>query len=161
MWNRLQHLSWIFVALLFLVSGTGIAHAAQTPAHTSSRAATPGDDFSKFAGTWIAHGAFMIVSSDGRARFEARTYDWCAPNIAQPCDSMRNDQIVYGHHERLALSSTSDSTAYGTVISSNYRPNVHTTVTLTLGPDDTLAYVNNGSLVLLCGPQAPAGTCGA
>lgn len=161
MWNRLRHVSWIFVILLFLASGTGIAHAEQLPAHTSSTAARTDTDFSKFAGTWTAHGAFMIVSPDGHVRFEARTYNWCTANSAQPCDSIENDRITYGYYEQLVLSRVNDGIAYGTVVTSNDRQSPRTAITLALGPANTLIYAGNGTLTFLCGPQAPAGTCGA
>ena len=167
MWNRLQSVFWIFLSFLILGSGTGIAHAAQHPATGPRAWSTPitaisSHDFSKFAGTWIAHGAFMIISADGNVKFEARTYNWCGSNTPQPCDSIKNNQIFYGYHEHLSLANASGSVAYGNMVASTdspARPNA--AITLTLGPDDTLSYVNNASITLLCGPAAPAGTCGA
>jgi hypothetical protein len=167
MWNRLQPVSWIFAMLLLLGTSTGIAHATPVPAYhqsipTSATMTTTGPDYSKFAGLWVAHGAFMLVAPNGNVHFEARTYNWCGPNVPQPCDSIVGNQLRYGYHEQLSLSRTTGTVAYGTVIDSNQQPdNRRTTVTLTLGPEDTLIYNNNGSITLLCGPHAPAGTCGA
>jgi hypothetical protein len=168
MWNRFQPVSWIVAILLLLLSSTGVAHAASVPANHQSTStsttitAASSADFSKFAGQWVAHSAFLIVSPDGSANFGARTYNWCGPDVPQPCDSINGDQLRYGYHARVALSGVSDSVAYGTVTESNQKPaNLHTTVTLTLGPEDTLIYNNNGAIFFLCGPRAPAGTCGA
>ncbi len=164
--NRFQPVSWIVAILLLLLSSTGIAHAApvaanqqHTPTSTITTAAAP--DFGKFAGQWVAHSAFLVVSTDGRVHFGARTFNWCGPHVSQPCDSINGDQLRYGYHARVTLSGSSDSVAYGTVTESNQPDNLHTNVTLTLGPADTLIYSNNGSVFFLCGPSAPAGTCGA
>lgn len=165
--NLLQPVSWIFALFLLLASSTGIAHAAPVStesqsAAVSATAPTSPADFGKFAGLWTAHGAFMIISPNGSVHFGARTYNWCGDNVPQPCDSISNDQLRYGYHEQFQLSHATDSVAYGTVVDSNRRPgHLHTAVTLTLGPADTLIYSNSGSLVFLCGPNAPAGTCGA
>jgi hypothetical protein len=167
MWNRLQHVSWIFALFILLGCGTGVAYAAPNPVsiqhpQSLSAPAVSGGDFSKFAGRWVAHGAFMSISRDGDARFEARTYSWCGPQSAQPCDSLVQDQIRDGYNAQLVLSRTEDAIAYGTVIFSNYpaeQPNA--AITLMLGPNDTLIYTNSGTVTLLCGPAAPAGTCGA
>jgi hypothetical protein len=167
MWNRLQHVSWICALFILLGCGTGVAYAAPLPAsiqHPQSLSASvaSGGDFSKFAGRWVAHGAFMIISRDGEARFGARTYSWCGPQVAQPCDSLVQDQIRDGYNEQLMLSRAEDATAYGMVIFSNDpTEQLNTAITLTLGPNNTLIYTNNGSITLLCGPAAPAGTCGA
>ena len=160
MWNRLQPVFWILSLFILLGCGTGVVHAAQVP---SNRAGNPPDGtFGKFVGTWVAHGAFLLVASDGSVKFEARTYTWCASHGAQPCDSIENNEIFYGYHEQLALASTNDSIAYGTVVASNDPPEkLNTPVTLKLGPDNTLDYINQASITVLCGPAAPAGTCGA
>ena len=160
MWNRLQHVSWIFSLFILLGCGTGVAHAAQT--ESSKATGSPTGTFSKFVGIWVAHGAFLIVANDGSAKFEARTYIWCAPHVPQPCDTIEKNEIFYGYHEQLALSNTNASIAYGTMLASNDAPGKpNTPITLTLGPDNTLYYANQASITVLCGPAAPAGTCGA
>ncbi|HVU66218.1 MAG TPA: hypothetical protein VHD63_03775 [Ktedonobacteraceae bacterium] len=169
MWNRFQPVAWVAAILFLLLSSTGIAHAATVPANhqypsttTTTTTTATAADFSKFAGQWVAHSAFLIISPDGSANFGARTYNWCGPDVPQPCDSLSGNQLRYGYHARIELSNVRDSVAYGTVTESNQQPdNVDTTVTLTLGPADTLIYSNNGSVLFLCGPRAPAGTCGA
>ena len=135
-------------------------HAAQVPSKRADN--TSGGAFGKFVGTWVAHGAFLLVASDGSVKFEARTYTWCASHVAQPCDSIENNEISYGYHEQLALTSANASSAYGTVVASNDSPEkLNAPVTLKLGPDNTLDYINQASMTVLCGPAAPAGTCGA
>ncbi len=173
MWNRLQHVSWVFVFLLLLGTGTGIAHATPRPlisqnnwslptSASSMTSTTFAGDFNKFAGLWVAHSAFMVVARDGNAHFGARTYNWCNTNAPPPCDSIVGDQLRYGYHEQLLLSRMSDAVAYGTVLASNEHPaNQKTGITLTLEPDDTLLYASDSSVTLLCGPSAPIGACGA
>ncbi len=166
MWNRLRLVSWIF-ALLFVPGGTGIAYAAQSPAtgqisSLPSTSTTRDGVFDKFVGTWTAHGAFLRISSDGGARFEERTYRWCGSGVAQPCDSITNNQITFGYHQQLALTGVNGTVAYGNIVASNDPPGqVNAVVTLTLGENDTLIYTDPVSVTLLCGPAAPAGTCGA
>lgn len=164
MWNRLQYVSWISALFLLLCSGSSVAYAMPRLDHSQSATATSGNSFGKFAGSWMAHGALMLISDDGNVRFVARTYRWCDSNAAQPCDNLKQNRIADGYLEQLALSGTNDGMAHGTVISSN-NPSAQpgTTFTLTLGPDNTLVYANQNSTstLLLCGPAAPAGTCGA
>jgi len=170
MGNRLQQVAWMFVFLLALASSVGIAltapvAGAQEARLSSSVFSTIVDnkgDYSKFAGLWVAHGSFMIVSRTGEVYFGARVYRWCGPNVPQPCDSIVNSQLRYGYYEQMLLASVRDSVASGKVTFSNFQPaNQNTSMTLTLGPNDTLIYNNNGMLTLLCGKNAPANTCGA
>lgn len=160
MWKRLQPVFWIFSLFILLGCGTGVTHAAQVEGSRASD--SPPGTFNKFVGTWVAHGAFLVVASDGSVKFEARTYNWCGPQVAQPCDFIKENTIFYGYHEQLALTNANDSIAYGTVIASNDPPEkLNTPITLTLGPNDTLYYASQASITVLCGPAAPAGTCGA
>lgn len=164
MWKRSSILAGIFS--LFILLGCAIiaphAYAQEAaPGQRASSIATPASvSPGKFAGTWTAHGAFMVISKNGSAVFEARTYNWCGAHVAQPCDSIAHNQIHYGYQQHLQLSQVNNSTAQGTIISSNDPP-AGQTFTLTLLPGDTLLYAVNGSFNLLCGPAAAPGTCGA
>jgi hypothetical protein len=164
MWNRLHYVSWISILFFLLCSGSSIAYARPHLVNHQSRIAKPDQSFDKFTGSWVAHGASMVVSDDGSVTFVERTYKWCDANTAQPCDSIEHNHIEDGYQERLSLTSAHDGIAYGTVISSN-NPSAQpgTSFTLTLGNDNTLVYSNQNhtSTTLLCGPAAPAGTCGA
>lgn len=164
MWTRLSR--FVLISTFFLLLGCGIAryngstqpvtHARSVSPTSASTSINPG----KFTGTWIAHGAFMTIARDGKAVFEARTYSWCGPGVPQPCDSIKQNQILYGHHQQLQLSQVNGSVARGVITSSNTSP-TNTAVTLTLQSGDTLLYTVNGSTTLLCGPSAAPGTCGA
>lgn len=122
-------------------------------------AASP--DFSKFTGIWTAHGASLSFASDGTATFNQRTYNWCGPGVAQPCDSIDPRGFIQpGNHEQIRFSRADGSIAYGTVVSSNFHPN-GLTVTVEIKPDNTLLYASHTAIALLCSPSAPAGTCGA
>jgi hypothetical protein len=75
---------------------------------------------------------------------------------------MARNTILYGYREQLTLFSVDDSVAHGALVASNNsleRPD--TPITLTLGANDTLIYASGASVTILCGPAAPAGTCGA
>lgn len=164
MWNRSSILAGIFS--LFILLGCAIvaphAYAQETTSNqkTSSITTPATVNPGKFAGTWTAHGAFMVISSNGTAVFEARTYSWCGAGVARPCDSIAHNQIRFGYQQHLQLSQISNTTAQGTITSSNDPP-ASKAFTLTLLPGDTLLYTVDGSSNLLCGPAAAPGTCGA
>jgi hypothetical protein len=136
------------------------AHAQVAISTHPSTTSAP-DDFQRFAGTWTAHGALLSVSPTGMATFTARTYRWCASGVAHPCDTIDTQgHIDDGARERLQFLRVSGSMASGKVLSSTVHP-VGLAVSLTLKPGDTLLYRAQTSIALLCGPRAPAGTCGA
>lgn len=134
------------------------AHATQTeakgyiqqPAHLSIQELRP------FVGQWNAHFASLEVKSDGTAAFSARTYAFCGPEVPQPCDRIEGNTIYPGIQETIAINSVKDQIAYGTIITGNKHPE-GTKITLTLQPENTLQF----NETLLCGPEAPAGYCGA
>ncbi len=158
--------------LLFILAGCGISSrssSALARAHitspgnlsSTSMLARFSDDFSKFVGTWTAHGVLLVVSSDGTATFVARTYNWCIPGVSSRCDSIdAQGHIQDGYRERLQFSSASGSIAHGTVTSSNFHP-TGLAVTLTLQPGDTLIYASGLPIAFLCGPASTPGACGA
>jgi hypothetical protein len=117
-------------------------------------------DFQAFAHRWIAHGASLVFASNGQALFEERTYIWCSAGVHRPCDRMRDNRIYPGYWETIQFTRVAGSTAFGEVRSGNLQT-VGVTVRARLQAHDTLLYTSRGSLALLCGPHAPAGTCGA
>lgn len=122
-------------------------------------AASP--DFSKFTGVWTAHGALLSFATNGKAAFNQRTYSWCGPSVAQPCDSIGpRGSIQPGDNEQIQFSHADGPIAYGTVVSSNFHPR-GLAVTLEIKPGNTLLYASHTAIALLCGPSAPVGTCGA
>lgn len=165
------HFSLIILCFIFFL-GCGVptrggslqtasGHADTANLSAISRSTHSAADLGQFAGTWTAHGAVLIVARDGTATFSARTYRWCGPNVLQPCDTLSaQGQIHNGDQEQILFSRVSGPVAYGTVLASTFQP-AGLAVTLTLQPNDTLLYVAYTSIALLCGPNAPAGTCGA
>lgn len=166
MWNKCTKLCWTFLFVILLVAGTTgassrSAQRARFIRGTSVALLTLPPDFSRFAGVWVAHGASLSLAKDGTATFEGRTYNWCGSGVAQPCDSIdANSMIHSGHHEQIHFSRIAGPIAYGTIIASNFHP-LGLAVTIELQPDDTLLYASNTVIALLCGPNAPVGTCGA
>ena len=163
-----RKICWVgLLILLFLGCGRNV-RASATQIGTAGRgvlvhAHTPisRSDFSKFAGTWFAHGALLIFYKDGQALFTERTYIWCASDVQPPCDSIdASGRIQPGYQEKIHFWRATGSIAYGTIVTSN----IHSKglpVTARLQANDTLLYVANRSIVLLCGPNSPSGTCGA
>lgn len=164
---RFRTLCWVFSFAFLLGCGTSVQHqpAGQVSAQSNTRAlsstsrSTP--DFRRFAGTWIAHGSLLMISSDGMGTFSARAYRWCGLSVPQPCDTMdARGRIENGDQEQIRFTRVSGTIAYGTILTSTFHP-AGLPVTLTLEPNNTILYAANTPIALLCGPAAPAGTCGA
>lgn len=164
---RFRTICWILSFVFLLGCGTTTRHQPvqqtsiqnQTRALSSVSLSTPG--FRQFAGKWIAHGSILIISSDGTATFSARAYRWCGVGVPQPCDTMdARGNIQNGDQEQVSFTRVSGPVAYGTVLASTFHP-TGLPVTLTLEPNNTILYAANTPISLLCGPGAPAGTCGA
>ena len=163
--------SWM-LSLILILLGSLSSSSSSVMALTSEQRASPAalsfyaspntpPNFASFAGSWIAHGSSLNFASSGLATFDARTYAWCGPGVAQPCDSNDARGIIHpGGHEQVQFSRVAGNTAYGTIITSN----LHTpglAVMVVLQTDNTLLYTSQTPIALLCGPTAPAGTCGA
>jgi len=119
------------------------------------------DDFRIFARQWVAHGALLDFSADGKAVFMARAYRWCGPGVVQPCDTIEpGGRIHNGYQEQIQFSQVKDSVAYGTIAASNMHPK-GLAVTATLQSNDVLLYAAETDIAHLCGPKAPLGACGA
>jgi hypothetical protein len=160
-------LCWVFSLTFLLGCATTGQHPSSRQAgaqsHTrvlsSTSRSTP--DFRQFAGTWIAHGAILTISSDGTAIFSARTYRWCSVGVPHPCDTMdAQGHIENGNQEQARLTYVSGPVASGTILTSTFHP-IGLPVTLTLEPNDTIRYAAHTLIALLCGPAAPVGACGA
>lgn len=161
-----RKVGWFF-SLVILLLGYGIsaqsAYAQTVKARTQVQKSGPPpiSAFSRFSRAWVAHSAILIFAPNGQAVFAERTYTWCDAGKASPCDSINaSGQIRSGYQEKMQFSRVSDSVAYGTIIASNFRP-VGLAVTVSLLANDTLLYTANADKTLLCGPDAPVGTCGA
>ena len=160
----LSKVRWIFPLIVLLMGSTTNAASAATRS-TSISTDWPLleeiPDFSRFVGPWYAHGAGLTVQPDGQAHYEARVYTWCGPGVQQPCDSMKGNEIINGYKGDIQFLLVSGTVAYGIIISGNIQP-VASYATLTLLPGDQLLFsAGKGMGNHLCGPNAPAETCGA
>lgn len=164
---RPLHLCWLFSCIFFLGCGIPAQRGtAQQVAHRTRSSNLPVSshftpNLSRFAGKWIAHGAALIIEPDGTATFSGRTYRWCDSDVAQPCDTIDpQGQINPGDQEWILFTRVNGPVAYGTVLFSTFhRPG--SVVTVTLQPNDRVLYSGKTPVALLCGPNAPVGTCGA
>jgi hypothetical protein len=129
---------------------------------TSKPTATLAPDFSAFVGEWYWHGRVLSFSSDGQAKYTARAYRWCGPDVSPPCDSWQGNTIIDGIHEDMRFTSVAGNTAYGTITASS-DGTTGRAASFTIGANDTATFTKSGdsSGVLLCGQNAPPGTCGA
>lgn len=168
MLHRLLKVCWIIpLVVLLLVCGTSQAVA---PTHTrlahadaafQKFASVSGQDFSRFAHFWVAHSAALSFSENGQALLIARTYTWCGSGVVSPCDTIDAGGYIHsGYREQVQFVRVSGMMAYGTVIASNFQP-VGTAIMASLQRGDTLLYSSSTQEILLCGPGASAGTCGA
>jgi hypothetical protein len=171
-WALLAFLVVLLPLVVFLVKHGQSALGSETPPKTptlsdnstptSIPTATPTPDFSAFVGAWGGHGRELTFSSDGRAKYIARAYQWCGPGVPQPCDSIQNNTIINGIHEEMLFTFVTDHTAYGTITASS-AGNTGRSVSLAVDADDTATLTEGGdpANILLCGPNAPLLTCGA
>lgn len=161
--SRSAYVRWAILAIAFIIIVLVVVKALPLIAFgspsTETSSASP--DFSSFGGMWYGHGRSLNFASNGHAQYTARAYQWCGPGVSLPCDSIQGNTIVDGINEQMVFIRTRGSTTYGTIVSSTAG---HTgqSVTLTLQQKDTvLLSLNNKPYDTLCGPQAPAGYCGA
>jgi hypothetical protein len=123
--------------------------ASIVPASTGGRATsavTPSPaDFGQFVGTWQGHARQIEVHSDGTG-----TLLWSYTD---------RPDLRLG----FKLAAVAEHTASGQVTTSNSAVHpVGQSVTLTLNPDDTLTpALGAEELFIFCGPDTPAGYCGA
>ncbi|WP_201362546.1 hypothetical protein [Dictyobacter formicarum] len=160
----LSKVCWILPLIVLLVGPITTSASAATRSTSIATASSESGDipgFSRFVGSWYAHGAGLAVHADGQAHFKARVYTWCGPGVKPPCDSFQGDTIVNGYTEDLLFSRVSGNVAYGTITAGNVGP-VGSSVTMTLIPGNQLLFsAGKGMGNHLCGPQAPVGACGA
>jgi len=171
-WALLAFLVVLLPVFVFLVKHGQSALGSETPptpptlsnssTPTSIPTATPTPDFSTFVGEWYGHGRGLIFSSDGRAKYSARAYQWCGPGVSPPCDSFQGNNIIDGIKEEILFTYVAGKTAYGTITASS-DDNTGRAVSLAVGANDTATLTEGGDSagILLCGPNAPFGTCGA
>lgn len=161
MGGRLGKILWTFFLFLLIVAGSTSVSSRAFAATSSSHGRASFPDFSHFAGTWVAHGASLVLREDGTATFTARTYNWCDSSVARPCDRIDARGYIFpGTQEQVQFARVTSDAAYGILTSSNLQtPGLG--VTIKLQPNDMLLYQSDSLVAFLCGPNAPVGACGA
>lgn len=171
-WALLAFLVVLLSLFVFLVKHGQSALGSETPptpptlsnssTPTSIPTATPTPDFSTFVGEWYGHGRTLTFSSDGRAKYSARAYQWCGPGVPPPCDSFQGNTIIDGIKEEMVFTYVAGNTAYGTFITSS-AGNTGRAVALAVDANDmaTLTVGGEPAGIPLCGPHAPFSSCGA
>ncbi len=113
-------------------------------------------EFGRFAEGWSAHGFGLGIAPDGQAAAVWRTYRWCGPGVAEPCDSFEGNLIMSGGQAAVAFARVEDSTAVGQVLASTDPQAwpVGAEVRLVLQPYGMAQLIvgGNGSRTL-CGPR--------
>ncbi|HZR41322.1 MAG TPA: hypothetical protein VFB12_14460 [Ktedonobacteraceae bacterium] len=129
---------------------------APTPTPSPTQIPVPSHvTFASFVGQWVAHYGTFTFNVNGQATLEERTYKWCGPGVATPCDST-NGTGLYGLVEKMMFTRVVGNRAYGKITSSN-EGDVGKPVTATLLENDTVQVSQGG---VYCGPKAPLGWCG-
>lgn len=161
---------WILSLILILLGSLGSSSSSSVMALMSAQKQTIAThvstsvvpDFKAFTGSWVAHGASLSFASTGLATFDGRVYRWCGPGVAQPCDYSDAQGIIHpGGHEQIQFSRVVGNTAYGTITASNLHISGLAVMVVLQSDNNTLLYTSQTPIALLCGPTAPAGTCGA
>jgi len=142
--------------------GSGTQPTTHTLSNSSTPRSNPTPNFGAFVGTWFGHGRVLIFSSNGRAKYIARAYQWCGPGVSPPCDSFQNNNIISGIHEEMLFTTVAGKTAYGTITASTAGKSGRAG-SLALDAHDTPTHTKgeNPADILLCGPNAPVAACGA
>ena len=171
-WALLAFLFVLLPLVVFLVIhgqsafGSGTQPTSPTQSNNSTPTniptATPTPDFSAFVGKWTGHGRTLTFSSDGRAKYSARAYQWCGPGVPPPCDSFQGNNIIDGINEEMLFTYVAGNTAFGTIIASS-AGNTGRAVTLAVDANDmaTLTVGGEPAGIPLCGLYAPFSSCGA
>ncbi|MEV7235828.1 hypothetical protein AB0N06_18085 [Streptomyces sp. NPDC051020] len=143
-------------------AGASVA-AAKAPTHTATGPADSQPSpagFSPFVEDWLGHGRSVTISKDGSFEASARVYVSC-DQASPPCDKGIGGIVIDGYHASGRLTAVNGTSATGVVTDSNGgRDNWFPTgpITMTLNPaTDSLSVAGNS----FCGPNSPAGLCGA
>ncbi len=128
------------IGVLLVISGSARVAAAAEP--------------EDFVGVWAKHGFVLEVREDGRATANWRTYKWCRPGVAEPCDEIRGNEIYAGGHAEIEFRELDEDLAAGVVLSSS-QPEVLDVgrVTMLLAEWGMAILSQGGDDILLCGPH--------
>lgn len=150
------------VAFPALVAGLVIGHATFNLPMASASGPAATSRYAPFTGRWFHHGGSLRVQRTGHATYSYRLYVFCNRQRVTTCDKLANNTIYSGGFSVFKLNHRVGNKADGTVNNSSFSWQVGTQVTLVAKPNDTLVLHEAGTApVVLCGPKAPAGFCGA
>ncbi|MGW5465992.1 hypothetical protein [Streptomyces sp. NPDC003996] len=144
-------------------SASASVTAAKTPTHTATGPAgfqpSPAS-FSPFVEDWYRHGSSLTINKDGSFEASGRVYVFC-DQASPPCDKWSGNTIIDGYHASGRLTAVNGTSATGVVTDSNGgQDNWFPTgpINMTLNPaTDSLSIAGAN----YCGPNSPAGLCGA
>jgi hypothetical protein len=134
---------------------TSVAPTTTVPPPTNAAAG-----FAGFVGQWYYHGMGGTIEPNGSGMLTWRIYKWCSQDPTAPCDQQQGDQIINGGNASFHITSVNGSSGYVHVDQSTDPADLPVGNTIfVLLPGDHLKVP--GFQWPLCGPAAPAGTCGA
>src|SRR6266516_3210229 len=114
---------------------------------------------SAWAGTWVNHNMALVVSPDGTAELEWRTWRWCTePGVRPPCDRIDSDGIRGGGQASILFVGTEGSAAVGYVGETSQPSVVHFGQIVLVRRPFGLAWLQQGTepASTLCGPDYEA-----
>jgi hypothetical protein len=152
----------LVVALLFgVVVGYG-AGRAWIPSSVGAAAARVNPAVpARFIGTWQTHGGLLKIFRNGNGVDHLRTYVFCSQTRLTACDRIVKSTIYAGGYENFHITGVQGSVATAGIRDSAFSWEVGTTVRIVLGKNDTINVHLPSGVVRFCGPNAPAGACGA
>lgn len=162
---RFIRMYFILLLALVFVGCMGNTYASKSSATAQRNLDTPTVariTFQGLVGPWVSHAAGLTFYADGSADYKERVYSWCGPGVPQPCDSFQGNMIISGDIEHMQFTRMNNGVAYGTVTASTVGHKGFS-VTLTRQANDTVVLSEGTPTItrVLCGPDAPVGTCGA
>lgn len=130
-------------------------------AHPAVFAQPSSAPYGQFTGLWSHHGGDIVINAAGTGIDHYRTYNNCTATILTACDMFSKNLIYPGGFTRFSVYRVSGSKAFGTVTDSDMSWMVGTGITITRQRNDSIALHTVSGTTLGCGPNAPAGYCGA
>lgn len=145
----------------------GSAAVSSSPSAGATALPSPSSSEPWFVGSWLAHTSSLKISPLtvlGTSGYEGdltfRTYTWCGPGVAPPCDTATSIGIIPGG----LLTFFVDANGTGTINTDTANQSVvGDNITLVQGDEDTLTIqdITSQSIWRFCGPNSPSGYCGA
>jgi len=148
----------LLLIAIALISADLITRVPTATAHSGSA------PFARFAQFWSTHGGGLSIGPHGNGSYHLRAYANCSATILTDCDRFKGNYIYPGAWGTFSLTRAVGNTIKGTITNSSTSWEIDTQVSFTLKKSDVL--VGHGASDFLggrnfCGPNAPAGACGA